>query len=672
MKKSWIKKVISILCCFFLTFSSGCFLELFGSAGNSSVDEGEKVCEHTWKDATCTSAKYCSKCREQEGSALGHDWINATCFEPSKCSRCDKTSGIHINHEGGEATCSQRAICENCNQEYGFKLNHSLNNGVCLDCGYENVATDSSYFEFTLLKNGSYSIKVKDKENLPTKVVIPATYESAPVTEIEKRGFASCVNLEEIEIPSSITKIAEEAFLNCVSLTEIALPEGLSEIKKNTFLYCVSLKRIKIPTSLTYIANDAFFACYNLIETHLTDISSWCNVSMESEEATPTFKSRYLYFENQMVREMTIPEGVTKINSYVFAYSTIEKLKISKTVSEIDSGAFFNCGRLKEIICEENSSLSTINSRAFYYCSNLETVDLTNASLLTKLGSSAFSYCDKVKSVYGNSLKNWLQIEFESGDANPLQSDAELYLEGKLVEDLYIPARSYKINKYAFYNCGSLKRLYLNRSTQEIMPYAFAGCDLLEEIYFVKYGDLVAIDGHAFSGCDILLEVTVPADVSFVGSHAFSDCANLRSVVFESGSKVTSLWDFVSNCPQLETVKLPDNLQYLSENFYASTKLRQNENGVIYVDGWAVDVVGKVETLRFRDGTKGIGVGLPYYIIQEVKKIYLPKSVKFISKGAFSYCNSAKFYCEAQSKPATWITDWCPSGCLVVWGYTDE
>ena len=56
---------------------------------------------------------------------------------------------------------------------------------------------------------------VKDKENLPTNVVIPATYENAPVTQIEKRGFASCLNLEEIEIPTSVTQIEEEAFLNC-------------------------------------------------------------------------------------------------------------------------------------------------------------------------------------------------------------------------------------------------------------------------------------------------------------------------------------------------------------------------------------------------------------------------------------------------------------------------
>ena len=113
-------------------------------------------------------------------------------------------------------------------------------------------------------------------------------------------------------------------------------------------------------------------------------------------------------------------------------------------------------------------------------------------------------------------------------------------------------------------------------------------------------------------------------------------------------------------------------LQYLSENFYASTKLRQNENGVIYVEDWVVDVVGKVQTLRFRDGTKGVGVGIPYYIAEELEKIYIPESVMYISQGAFSNCNSAKFYCEAQSKPKTWIIDWCPSGSFVKWGYTDE
>jgi len=293
-------------------------------------------------------------------------------------------------------------------------------------------------------------------------------------------------------------------------------------------------------------------------------------------------------------------------------------------------------------------------------------------NVLSNIESNAFQNCNNVKRVYAHNLRSWMNINFEDGDSNPLNSDAELYLEGELLEDLHIPFFTYKINQYAFYCCGSLKRLFLNPDTREIMPYAFAGCDLLEEIHFVKNANLVAIDGYSFIGCDMLSEVNVPATVKFVGVHAFSECSKLRSVIFDSGSKVTSLGDCFSSCPELEHFKLPDNLQYLSESFTSSKKLLQKEGGVLYVDNWAVGVSEKVKTIRLKDGTKGVGVGIPYYIAQELKKIYIPESVMYISQGAFSSCKSAIFYCEAQSKPKTWIVDWKPQECSVIWGYTEE
>lgn len=34
-------------------------------------------CSHDWQEATCTTAKICSKCEETEGEALGHNWVPA-------------------------------------------------------------------------------------------------------------------------------------------------------------------------------------------------------------------------------------------------------------------------------------------------------------------------------------------------------------------------------------------------------------------------------------------------------------------------------------------------------------------------------------------------------------------------------------------------------------------
>lgn len=49
------------------------------SSSNSNNDTLDDSCSHTWVDATCTVAKYCSKCSEVIGEALGHDIVSGLC-----------------------------------------------------------------------------------------------------------------------------------------------------------------------------------------------------------------------------------------------------------------------------------------------------------------------------------------------------------------------------------------------------------------------------------------------------------------------------------------------------------------------------------------------------------------------------------------------------------------
>lgn len=78
------------------------------------------ACSHSWKDATCTAPKTCTKCGETSGKAADHSWKAATCTAPKTCSKCGKTEGA--------------------------ALDHSYADGVCTGCGAE--APKSAYDEF--------------------------------------------------------------------------------------------------------------------------------------------------------------------------------------------------------------------------------------------------------------------------------------------------------------------------------------------------------------------------------------------------------------------------------------------------------------------------------------------------------------------------------------------
>lgn len=66
------------------------------------------TCAHTFKDATCTTAKTCTKCGATEGKAAGHSWKNATCTVAKTCSKCGKTEGKAAGHK------YENGICKGC------------------------------------------------------------------------------------------------------------------------------------------------------------------------------------------------------------------------------------------------------------------------------------------------------------------------------------------------------------------------------------------------------------------------------------------------------------------------------------------------------------------------------------------------------------------------------
>lgn len=63
------------------------------------------VCKHTWKGATCTAPKTCTKCGIAEGGMLGHNWKTAVFPTPATCSACGVSASVAYGYQdlGGPA-----------------------------------------------------------------------------------------------------------------------------------------------------------------------------------------------------------------------------------------------------------------------------------------------------------------------------------------------------------------------------------------------------------------------------------------------------------------------------------------------------------------------------------------------------------------------------------------
>ena len=139
--------------------------------------------------------------------------------------------------------------------------------------------------------------------------------------------------IKSISLPSNLQNIGEYSFRNCEYLTSIAIHEGITSIGKFAFLGCKRLKSIIIPESVASIGSGAFESCISLNGVYISDIATWCKISFIDK---PFGSKHNLYLNNELVTELTIPNGITNIGEYTFAFCSMLSITIPSSVTTIE------------------------------------------------------------------------------------------------------------------------------------------------------------------------------------------------------------------------------------------------------------------------------------------------------------------------------------------------
>ncbi|HCU56047.1 MAG TPA: hypothetical protein DIC18_01780, partial [Clostridiales bacterium] len=143
----------------------------------------------------------------------------------------------------------------------------------------ENASTPDSYFRFIYdEETESYAIMAR-YQDMPSRVVIPSSYNGKPVTGILDNAFGGRNTIDEVVIPRTIVEIGYRAFADCRWLSSVIFEEGieLTEIGASVFSWCTALRSVVIPASVTRIGSGAFYFCYQLeleVPDTVTDIAS--------------------------------------------------------------------------------------------------------------------------------------------------------------------------------------------------------------------------------------------------------------------------------------------------------------------------------------------------------------------------------------------------------------
>ncbi len=241
---------------------------------------------------------------------------------------------------------------------------------------------------------------------------------------------------------------------------------SVTSIHSEAFSFCSALTSVSIPSSMTWIKYSAFIFCRNLTSVYISDIAAWCSIDFTGYASNPLAYGAELYLNGQVIKDLTIPDNVTKIGAYAFTgCSSLTSVTIPGGVTSIGGWTFSDCISLTSVSIP--SSVTSIGGSAFLGCSSLTSVTIPSGVKTIETGT--FRNCTSLTSVtIPSSVKT-------------IGSDA--FLNCSSLTSVTIPGSVTSIEGYAFCLCSSLTSVTIGSSVRNIYSKAFASCPELTDVF---------------------------------------------------------------------------------------------------------------------------------------------------------------------------------------------
>ncbi len=264
-----------------------------------------------------------------------------------------------------------------------------------------------------------------------------------------------------------------------------------------------------------------------------------------------------------------------------------------------------------------------------------------------------------------------------------------------LLTNVTLPSSVTTIGIAAFYNCTSLTSITIPSGVTAIGNRAFYNCSSLTSITIPS--SVTYIGHEAFYNCKSLTSITIPNGVTTIGEEAFSNCESLTSITLPNG--VTTIGEEAfSNCYSLTNVYYEGTIEdWCNITFYTSF-YNKNSNPMSQASHFYMlnsnnkyeevtsieipDTVTSIGNYQFYGFNNVISITLPnsvttigdyaFYNCKSLTSITIPSGVTTIGEDVFEYCSSLTIYCEADSQPSGWSSNWNPYNRPVYYGITKD
>lgn len=348
-----------------------------------------------------------------------------------------------------------------------------------------------------------------------------------------ERAFYGCTSLKEITLPETITNLGWECFDGTTMVTSMAtvppvidksedvtsfIPmgeyvmvnvpkESLGSYKSANYWKDMAKRIFPIGTKFDYdVTTEAKPSTSDLLDK-VGKKNSNSVVSLKVKGSINSYDIMVIRNKMDNLHYLDLSDANVVENSYEYytgcstkndtigrnAFRDLSKLitvSLPNSVKVIESGALYNCTKLKSVVLPEK--LLSIegdwnwDDGVFAYCSSLTDVKFKACNYI---GGYAFASC--------NALNH-----------------------------ITLPSDLKAIDQYAFASCSNLHSVDFPPMLERIGSYAFENCALDS----ISLPGLTSINEYAFQNCSNLKEVKVPSTLVSVGDKAFEGCTQLNDV----------------------------------------------------------------------------------------------------------------------------------------------
>ena len=360
-----------------------------------------------------------------------------------------------------------------------------------------------------------------------------------------------------------------------------------------------------------------------------------------------------VFYNSKNIENLILSKTLSTIDTEAFYNSALKSVIVPNGVTTIEKCAFQNCSELKDVTFQEDSQLRTIEGGysygAFYGCTSLTSIEIP-ASVQT-IGEAAFEACVKLATVKFDKESRLETIDSRSFYSCPITTidiPASVEIIGAAAfsgctrlasvkfesnSQLKAIAGGYNPSDGAFYGCTSLTSIEIPASVQTIGKAAFQECTKLATVKFDKESRLKTIAPGSFYRCPITT-IDIPASVQTIGEAAFQECTKLATVKFEAGSLLETLEGYSGSlyygafygCTSLTSIEIPASVQTIgAATFQGCSRLAD----VKFEEG---SKLSAIEGYCCGYGCYGAFLGCPLITID------IPASVQTIGEAAFQEC----------------------------------